>query len=65
MVLNVAPTDVTPSIIDSGITIDDMESKAQTSSVVLVLEDSNATKLDDTIKCKRDIVAIEVGMEGG
>ncbi len=54
-----------PSVIDSGITIDDMVSKAQTSSVVLVLEDSNATKLDNTIRCKKDIVAIETAMEGG
>lgn len=65
MALNVAPTNVTPSVIDSDITIDDMVSKAQTSSVVLVLEDSNATKLDDTIRRKRDIVAVEVSMEGG
>lgn len=65
MALNVAPTNVTLSVIDSDITIDDMVSKAQTSSVVFVLEDSNATKLDDTIRRKRDIVAVEVSMEGG
>jgi len=65
MALNVAPTDVTPSVIDSGITIDGMVSKAQTLNVVFVFEDSNATKLNNTIKRKRDIVAIDINMEVG
>ncbi len=63
MASNVTPTDVTPSIIGSGITIDDMVLKAQTSSLVLVFEDFDATKLDDTIRCKGDIVVMQACME--
>ncbi len=63
MALNATPTDVTPSAGNSGITT----IKAQTSSVVLVLEegiDFDAIELDDTTRGEGDIVVMQACMEG-
>jgi hypothetical protein len=62
MVLNDAPTNVTPNEGNSGITT----TKAQSSSVVFVLEegiDFNAIESNNIASGERDI-AMQAGMEG-
>jgi hypothetical protein len=67
MALNTTPTNVIPSVTNSGITISNIEYKAQSSNVVPILEegiDFDEKELNNITRGKGGIVAMYTGVEG-